>query len=63
MSDGLANSGSGVVVHTDVDLKAIQSSPYCATFPHATPVAQYEVVFLAKAKQGYPFIISTLVHT
>jgi len=44
-----------VLVNFDNDkvgLKAIQSSPYCATFPHATPLSKYEVVFLAKGKRG-----------
>ena len=35
-----------------VGLKAIQSSPYCHTFPCAVPVAKYEIVFLAKGKRG-----------
>ena len=35
-----------------VGRKAIQSSPHRLTFPHAVPLAKYEVVFLAKGKRG-----------
>ena len=35
-----------------VGIKAIQSSPYRNTFPNAVPLNKYEVVFLAKGKQG-----------
>ena len=35
-----------------VGLKAIQSSPYHATYTHAVPIAKYEVVFPAKGKKG-----------
>ena len=34
-----------------VGRKAIQSSPHRLTFPHAVPLAKYEVVFLAKGKR------------
>ena len=32
--------------------KAIQSSPYCLSFPHAVPLVKYEVVLYAKGKKG-----------
>ena len=35
-----------------VGLKAIQSSPYRATYTDAVPIAKYEVVFPAKGKKG-----------
>ena len=35
--------------NTQVGLKAIQSSPYRATFPSAVPLGKYEVMFLQKA--------------
>ena len=44
---------SNVVVKFDipqVGLKAIQTSPYRNTYPHAVPLSKYEVMFFAKGK-------------
>ncbi len=35
-----------------VGIKAIQTSPYRARFPHAVPLGKHEVVFCAKRKRG-----------
>ena len=35
-----------------VGIKAIQTSPYRATFPNAVPLGKHEVVFRAKRKRG-----------
>ena len=35
-----------------VGLKAIQTSPYRATYSNAVPIAKYEVVFCAKGRRG-----------
>ena len=46
---------TSVLVRFDNDrvgLKAIQTSPYRSTFPHAVPLSKYEVVFFAKGKRG-----------
>ena len=49
------NKVTTVLVKFDNDhvgLKAIQSSPYRATYTHAIPIAKHEVVFPAKGKKG-----------
>ena len=38
--------------NSTVGHKSIQTSPYRSTYPHAPPLAKYEVVFLAKGKRG-----------
>ena len=35
-----------------VGIKAIQTSPYRASFPNAVPLGKHEVVFRAKCKHG-----------
>ena len=47
------NKATTLLVEFDndhVDLKAIQSSPYRATYAHAVPIGKYEVVFPTKGK-------------
>ena len=49
------NKVTTVLVEFDNDhvgLKAMQNSPYRATYTHAVPIAKYEVVFPAKGKKG-----------
>ena len=38
--------------HSDVGLKAIQSSPYRSTFQHAVPISKHEVKFPAQGRHG-----------
>ena len=38
--------------HPDVGLKAVQSSPYHSTFPHAVPIGKHEVKFPAQGRRG-----------
>ena len=38
--------------NSTVGVKAIQTSPYRSTYPHAVPIAKCEVMFFAKGKRG-----------
>ena len=38
--------------NSTVGCKSIQTSPYRSGYPHAVPLAKYEVVFFAKGKRG-----------
>ena len=38
--------------NSTVGRKSIQTSPYQSRYPHAVPLAKYEVMFFAKGKRG-----------